>query len=248
MAIFRKVHVSFWKDEFIESLTTEQKYFYLYLMTNDRTKQCGIYEITVKQISYDTGYNEETVRKLIKFFVGKGKIRYSESTKEVALKNWGKYNDSTSPKVKVCIDKELSLVKDRVLIEYLYSTDTHSQEEQEEEQEEEKEENSPSINFSFDDFWTLYDYKVGEKVKLKSKWEKLTNKEREDAMKHIPLYKIEKPDKQFRKHPSTYLNNKSWNDEVLLPTSNSTSRQLTPYEIEMERKRNEAFARTQGQG
>lgn len=248
MAIFRKVHVSFWKDEFIESLTPEQKYFYLYLMTNDRTKQCGIYEITVKQISYDTGYNEETVRKLIKFFVGKGKIRYSESTKEVALKNWGKYNDSTSPKVKVCIDKELSLVKDRVLIEYLYSTDTHSQEEQEEEQEEEKEENSPSINFSFDDFWTLYDYKVGEKVKLKSKWEKLTNKEREDAMKHIPLYKIEKPDKQFRKHPSTYLNNKSWNDEVLLPTSNSTSRQLTPYEIEMERKRNEAFARTQGQG
>jgi hypothetical protein len=142
MAIFRKIHVSFWRDEFIESLTPEQKYFYLYLMTNDRTRQCGIYEITIRQIGYDTGYNEETIKKLINFFVFKGKIKYSETTKEVALKNWGKYNDSTSPKVKICIDKELLLVKDRVLIEYLYSTDTHSQEEEEEEQEqkEEKEE------------------------------------------------------------------------------------------------------------
>jgi len=138
MAIFRKIHVSFWRDEFIESLTPEQKYFYLYLMTNDRTRQCGIYEITLKQISYDTGYNEETVRHLINFFVSKHKIKYSETTKEIALKNWGKYNDSTSPKVKVCVNKELLLVKDRLLIEYLYSNDTHSQEEQEEEQEEEE--------------------------------------------------------------------------------------------------------------
>jgi hypothetical protein len=138
MAIFRKIHVSFWRDEFIESLTPEQKYFYLYLMTNDRTRQCGIYEITLKQISYDTGYNEETVRQLIRFFVSKSKIRYSETTKEIALKNWGKYNDSTSPKVKVCVNKELLLVKDRLLIEYLYSNDTHPQEEQEEEQEEEQ--------------------------------------------------------------------------------------------------------------
>jgi len=131
MAIFRKIHVSFWKDEFIESLTPEQKYFYLYLMTNDRTRQCGIYEITFRQICYDTGYNEETVKKLIEYFIICDKIRYSFNTKEIALKNWGKYNDSTSPKVKVCVDKELSLVKDRLLIEYLYSTDTHSQEEQE---------------------------------------------------------------------------------------------------------------------
>mgnify|MGYP000070582566 CR=1 FL=1 len=53
MAIFRKIHVSFWKDEFIESLTPEQKFFYLYLMTNDRTTQCGIYEITIKQMQVD---------------------------------------------------------------------------------------------------------------------------------------------------------------------------------------------------
>lgn len=139
MAIFRKVHVTFWKDSFIESLTPEQKYFYLYLLTNDRTKQCGIYEITLKQICYDTGYNIDTVQKLLEFFFLKKKVMYSEKTQEMAIKNWGKYNDSSSPKVKACITKELSSVKDTVCIQYVYSMDTHTQEEQEQEEEREQE-------------------------------------------------------------------------------------------------------------
>ncbi len=242
MAIFRKIHVSFWKDEFIESLTPEQKYFYLYLMTNDRTRQCGIYEITFRQICYDTGYNEETVKKLIEYFIICDKIRYSFNTKEIALKNWGKYNDSTSPKVKVCVDKELSLVKDRLLIEYLYSTDTHSQEEQEEEQEED------NLNIPFDDFWNLYDKKRGLRGKVEAKWLKLTNFEREQAMAYIPKYKESQPDKTFRKDPTTFINNKAWNDELIIPFSKNPSnsgRQKTPYEIEIEQKRQEALKRSQ---
>jgi len=138
MAIFRKVHVTFWRDEFVEGLTPEQKFFYLYLLTNDRTTQCGIYEITIKQMCYDTGYNDDTIKKLILFFINTGKLIYSEHTKEMALKNWSKYNDSNSPKVRACIEKELLKVKDTVLIQYLYSMHTHTQEEQEEEKEKEK--------------------------------------------------------------------------------------------------------------
>lgn len=145
MAIFRKVHTSFWSDPFIEDLDRDQKLFYLYLITNDKTRQCGIYEITKKQIAYDLGYNIDTVSKHMAYFIKTGKIRYNEPTKELAIKNWLKYNSSTSPLVKKCIDKEFENVKDRVLIEYLYSTDTQSQEEQEEEREEEKE-TEPKIN------------------------------------------------------------------------------------------------------
>lgn len=72
-----------------------------------------------------------------------------------------------------------------------------------------------NINIEFDIFWDLYDKKVGEKVKLKKKWNSLTDKERETAINHIPLYKKSKPDKQFRKDPQTYLNNKSFNDEII---------------------------------
>jgi hypothetical protein len=31
---------------------------------------------------------------------------------------------------------------------------------------------------------------------------------------YIPEYKKATPDKQYRKHPSTFLNNESWNDEI----------------------------------
>ena len=51
MAIFRKVHTSFWSDTFISDLDKDKKLFYLYILTNERTTQCGIYEISKKQIS-----------------------------------------------------------------------------------------------------------------------------------------------------------------------------------------------------
>ena len=107
-------------------------------MTNERTRQCGVYEITKKQIAFDLGYSIDKVSILLKYFISKGKIRYNDDTKELALGNWLKYNSSTSPKVQSCINKEFSLVKDTLLIEYVKSIDTHLQEEQEEEEEKEE--------------------------------------------------------------------------------------------------------------
>jgi len=64
MAIYRQLQTTFWSDSYITELTPEQKYFYIYLLTNEKTKQCGIYEITLRAIAFDTGYNVETVEKL----------------------------------------------------------------------------------------------------------------------------------------------------------------------------------------
>lgn len=71
------------------------------------------------------------------------------------------------------------------------------------------------INISFGVFWDLYDKKVGDKNKLEQKWNKLKNEDREKIMQHLPKYKIAQPDKKYRKDPQTYLNNKSWNDEII---------------------------------
>ena len=119
MAIFRKIHTSFWSDTFIQDLDNDQRLFYLYLLTNERTKQCGIYEISKKQMAFDLGYSIDRVSKLLKYFINTGKVLYNETTKEIAIKNWVKYNNSTSPKVLSCIKSELDDVKDRVLIEYI---------------------------------------------------------------------------------------------------------------------------------
>ena len=149
MAIFRKIHTSFWSDTFIQDLDNDHKLFYLYLLTNERTKQCGIYEISKKQISFDLGYSIDRVSKLLKYFIDTNRIMYSEPTKELALRNWTKFNGSTSPKVVSCIKSELLNVKDRVLIEYVNGMYTASQQEQEQEQEQEEEEEKNNNKFDF---------------------------------------------------------------------------------------------------
>ena len=78
-----------------------------------------------------------------------------------------------------------------------------------------------NINIDFEWFWNDYDKKIGDKQKLKKKWNKLTDEERQNAMNYLDLYKQSVPDKQFRKNPETFLNNKSWNDEII-------NRSITP--------------------
>lgn len=66
---------------------------------------------------------------------------------------------------------------------------------------------------SFELFWNLYDKKTS-KEKAEKKWYSLSAKDQGLIMLHIPKYKLKQPDRQFRKDPCTYLNNKSWLDEV----------------------------------
>ncbi len=69
------------------------------------------------------------------------------------------------------------------------------------------------VNVRFEEFWTS-DKKV-KKVKAEKKWPRLTNQERVAIMDHIPRYKEAQPDKQFRQDPITYLNNRTWEDEIV---------------------------------
>lgn len=71
------------------------------------------------------------------------------------------------------------------------------------------------LNIPFENFWDLYDKKVGDKSKLQKKWEKLHDSERLAIMEYVPKYKKSQPDKKYRKNPETFLNNKSWNDEII---------------------------------
>ncbi len=147
MAVYRQIHVTFWQDDFVLDLTPEEKYFYIYLMTNSKTSQCGIYELPKKVIEFETGYNRETVDKLMQRFIDYGKIAYDTGSREIFLKNWMKHNLNTSPKVKAKISKELQQIKTKefisglhtVLIQYGYHIDTESQKEEEKEEEKEKE-------------------------------------------------------------------------------------------------------------
>lgn len=82
------------------------------------------------------------------------------------------------------------------------------------------------LNVPFEDFWNLYEKKVGSREKLEKKWAALKDGERLLVMNHLPGYKEDRPDKKYRKDPATYLNNKSWNDERI--SNNGTYNKSTP--------------------
>lgn len=70
------------------------------------------------------------------------------------------------------------------------------------------------VEDDFDKWWKLYDLKCGKENCIK-KWKKLTAKEQLDCIKATPAYVASTPDKQFRKRPLTYLNQKAWKDEII---------------------------------
>lgn len=141
MAIYRNIQMSFWTDSKVsDDLTPEDRYFYLYLLTNPHTNLAGCYEISTRQAAYETGYNKETVEKLLDRFRDIHRIAiYNGDTREVLVVNWHKYNWTSSEKFRKPLLKEIELIKcqefksylmdifngnDTVSIPYPYGSDT----------------------------------------------------------------------------------------------------------------------------
>ena len=139
--MFRNIQTSFWTDaKVVDTFTPEDKYFMLFILTNQYTNLIGCYEISIRQMSNDLGYSRESVENLLKRFIEIHKvIEYDFETKEIFIKNWSKYNWSKSPKLDKPLLQALKTVKslefkqklaeiynkrDTVSIPYVYGMDT----------------------------------------------------------------------------------------------------------------------------
>lgn len=100
MTTFRMITTNFWRNPFVlEEMTPEDKYFYLYLLTNSQSTPTGSYKITKKQIAFDLGYSIEEVNSSIERFTNHHKIiRYNSETRELAFNNWEDNNLSKPEK------------------------------------------------------------------------------------------------------------------------------------------------------
>lgn len=84
--------------------------------------------------------------------------------------------------------------------------------------------------YTFERAWDLYQKKIGDKGKLRDKWNRLPLRDRKAIIEYIPLYVASEPRKQFRKNFQTFLNQHAWKDEIIhkepstapQPTSSST--------------------------
>ena len=91
---FRLVYTDFWEDpKVMEEMTPEDRYFYLYLLTNPHTNMIGIYQILKKQMAFELGYSPESINSLLDRFINHHKlIKYDTETKEIFIKKYAKYN------------------------------------------------------------------------------------------------------------------------------------------------------------
>jgi len=109
MNVSRNIQSSFWSDEKVAEFNTEDKLFFLYLLTNANTKQVGVYKVSPRQMSFDSGLSPEVVETLMRRFENEyGLIQYDSSSREICILNWGKFNFKKGGKpVEDLIKKEL---------------------------------------------------------------------------------------------------------------------------------------------
>jgi len=233
----RSVNTKFWDDPFIEDLPPTEKLLFLYLLTNPLANLLGIYEITVKRISYDTGLSREAVLSGLKKFEVAKKAFFVDNF--ILLPNWLK-NQRLNSNMKVSVAKEFNdLPKSlktnllsngseslpngsesfRIITECLDKYEVEDEDESEEEIEDKK-----KIEFSL--FWDTYHKitglkKTDQEAALKY-WNRLKKSEQEKALLNCEPYWKSLSDKKYCKKARTYLADKNFNDE--LPTIPTTTK------------------------
>ena len=69
-----------------------KKYFWMYLQTNANVNTLGCYAFRMRKAVDETGYNKDTIEKLLDGMVQRGMILYDATTREIFLLHWGKTN------------------------------------------------------------------------------------------------------------------------------------------------------------
>lgn len=238
MAVYRNISLSFWTDRKVEDeFTPEDKYMYLYLLTNPYTNICGCYEISIKQMSRQTGYNEESISRIIsRLEYVHDVIRYSNDTQEVLILRWAKYNWTRSEKLRKPIQKTIENIKqasfreyvgqlldtrdDTVSIPYPYPmdttvtvtvTDTVSVTDTV------PKKITRNRDAEFDAFWAQYPKKES-KAAARKAWNKIKASEVQEIMDSLGQHKAsaqwQREDGRFIPYAATWLNNRRWEDEL----------------------------------
>jgi len=151
----------------------------------------------------------------------KKRAEHSEKQKQRAIDGWKKRKDKSH-------DNATALATAMPLEDEIKNRNRNRKDKNEDENE-----NELILWPSFEDFWNLYDKKIN-KLDTEKKWNKLKQDVKELIIEHVTQYVAENTDKKFRRDPLTYLNNESWNDEIIKTKTNGKSSTT--------KERNERFA------
>ena len=85
MAEYTKIERDFWESDEARDMTPEEKYFWFYLQTNANVNTLGCYTFRMRRAMDETGYNQETIEKLLQRMADLKRILWDKATGEVCL-------------------------------------------------------------------------------------------------------------------------------------------------------------------
>jgi uncharacterized protein YehS (DUF1456 family) len=109
-------------DDIIADFTAEDKYFWLYLLTNPHNNICGVSKYSPALMARDMGLHKDTIINLLyRFEKVHNRLYVDKKTNEILILNWSKYNWTKSEDFLKTIEKQLKDVKSaeiqKILIE-----------------------------------------------------------------------------------------------------------------------------------
>jgi len=119
----RIIHTKLWRDGWFVNLSNDAKFLWVYLLTNDKINICGIYEITDREIIFDTSIDTSILDKIKKELEPKA-IFYKGYVKVANAEKYNNYRNS--PKNEIAYNRELSRIPKDVLDTYGIDTSIHT--------------------------------------------------------------------------------------------------------------------------
>lgn len=118
---YRPIQTSFWTDVKVSNtFTPEDKYFYIFLLSTPQSNLLGAYEFSISVAAGYLGYDQETVKRLLKRFEEIHQvIHFDWETSEILIKNFYKYNWTDSSKFLKGIENRIELLKSEKIKQYL---------------------------------------------------------------------------------------------------------------------------------
>jgi hypothetical protein len=119
----RMIDTDLWNDDdIIADFTAEDKYFWLYLLTNPHNNICGVLKYSPALMARDMGLHKDTIINLLyRFERVHHRLYVDRDTNEILILNWSKYNWTKSEDFLKTIQKKLveirSLDIQNILIE-----------------------------------------------------------------------------------------------------------------------------------
>lgn len=114
---YSKIQRNFWETDEARDMTPEEKYFWMYLQTNSNVNTLGCYVFRMRKAMDETGYNRETIEKLLEKMVQTLRILYDKNTGEVFLLNSSEIYWNKSTNAKRAITADLNEIKSKTLLE-----------------------------------------------------------------------------------------------------------------------------------